>query len=67
MNAFDIFIRVFSNCLLLAVVLTFMPAFEPERKKLVGRFFYIFARYAIAPGLLLALAYWFVFGKTPHE
>ena len=45
MNALDIFIRVFSNCML-----TFMPAFAPERKKLLGRFLYIFARYTVAPG-----------------
>lgn len=67
MNAVDIFVRVFSNCLLLAIVLAFMPAFEPERKKLIARFFYIFGRYAVVPGLLLALAYWFAFGRTPHE
>lgn len=67
MNPGDIFIRVLTNCLLLAVVLTFMPSFEPSRKGLPGRFFYIFARYAIAPGLLLAVVYWFAFGGRSHE
>jgi len=67
MNASEIIVRVVSNCLILAIVLTFIPAFEPQRKSLIGRFFYIFGRYATPPGILLAIFYWLAFRRASHE
>lgn len=64
----EILIRVVSNCLLLAAVLTFLPAFEPERKKLPTRYLYILGRYTIIPGVLLGLVFYFVsvvLGRPP--
>lgn len=67
MNASEIIVCVVSNCLILAIILTFTPAFEPKRKNLTGRFFYIFVRYALAPGILLGVLYWLFFDRAPHE
>ena len=66
MSAADIAVRVVSNCVLLATVLTFVPSFEPGRTRLLGRFFYIFVRYTIAPGLLLGIFYWLIFRHRPE-
>lgn len=67
MSASEIIVRVVANCLTLAIVLTFVPAFEPQRKSLTGRFLYIFGRYTIPPGILLAIFYWLAFRRPPHE
>jgi len=67
MSASEIIVRVVANCLTMAIILTFMPAFEPRRKSLIGRFFYFFGRYATLPGILLAVFYWLAFRREPHE
>jgi hypothetical protein len=66
-NAPEIIVRVVSNCLILAIILTFIPAFEPQRKRVIFRFLYILGRYAIPPGVILAIFYWFAFRRAPHE
>ena len=67
MSASEIVVRVVANCLTLAIILTFMPAFETQRKSLIGRFFYFFGRYATLPGPLPAVFYWLAFRRAPHE
>ena len=67
MNAFEITFCVLSNCLLLAVVLTFLKTFEPHRKGIFGRFIFFFGRYALPAGGVLAALYWFAYGSHPHE